>query len=359
MKKHSYEFIKSEFEKRGWVLLSTEYIDSNQKLDFICDRGHKHQLRYSHFKSGAGCFLCAHEDKRTKLNDLKEEVESEGYQLLTTNYKDSKQKLNLICPEGHKISMSKNSWRNGSRCGVCYSENRCESIDNIRKSFEKEGYILLSTKYKDPSEKLKFICPKGHHHEILWTCWKQGQRCGRCIGNKLVNIDIVRERLELENYTLISTEYKNVRSPLITICSEGHQYITKMANWINGCRCPKCYRLSIYKYYSEEEIEEFHLYNRDARNKTYRIYNLEEDFINPLGLIRGNNKDEAHLDHRVSVAEGFKNKILTDIISNPYNLEMLSPTINWKKKANSSITLKELYIGYDLYQFYKEIGWMK
>ena len=44
-KKLTIEFVRESFEAEGYELLTEEYIGSKQKLDYICPKGHKHSIR--------------------------------------------------------------------------------------------------------------------------------------------------------------------------------------------------------------------------------------------------------------------------------------------------------------------------
>ena len=57
--RHSYDFIKSEFINRGFILLSKEYKNANSYLDYICNKGHKTKIKYGDLKQGHGCKFCA------------------------------------------------------------------------------------------------------------------------------------------------------------------------------------------------------------------------------------------------------------------------------------------------------------
>ena len=57
-KKLTYEFVKSQFEKEGYTLLSKEYINSDTKLDYRCPNKHKHSITWSNWKSGWRCPTC-------------------------------------------------------------------------------------------------------------------------------------------------------------------------------------------------------------------------------------------------------------------------------------------------------------
>jgi 5-methylcytosine-specific restriction endonuclease McrA len=50
--------LKLEFEKRGWRLLATEYINAKQKLECVCDKGHYAFINWDNFKQGKGCWEC-------------------------------------------------------------------------------------------------------------------------------------------------------------------------------------------------------------------------------------------------------------------------------------------------------------
>lgn len=57
--KLTYEYIKSEFEKRGATLLSKEYVNAQTHLEYICHKcGEKTKMTWSNFKRGYGCSNC-------------------------------------------------------------------------------------------------------------------------------------------------------------------------------------------------------------------------------------------------------------------------------------------------------------
>ncbi len=85
-------------------------------------------------------------------------------------------------------------------------------------------------------------------------------------------------------------------------------------------------------------------YNALTLRLTKDNYKAYINIINPDNLERSQNK--YHLDHIYSVSDGFDNKIDPKIISNPYNLQMLSARKNRIKRNSSWQTEKELYKGY-------------
>lgn len=117
--------------------------------------------------------------KRLSIEYVREAFVKEGYTLLTETYVSSSQYLSYICPKGHRHFIRWYNWSSGIRCPVCAGQTK-PSIQNIKDSFYIEGYILLSSSYKNNKTKLLYICPKGHRHSINWNKWLMGRRCREC-----------------------------------------------------------------------------------------------------------------------------------------------------------------------------------
>lgn len=181
MKKLTIEFVKESFEKEGYTLLDTIYKNSRTKLNYICPMGHEHSIVGSSWYRGHRCPYCAGLKKLT-IEFVKESFEKEGYTLLNTVYINSKTKLNYICAHEHKHSISWNEWTHGNRCPYCAGVVKY-TIEFVKTSFEKEDYTLLSKEYIGAFSKLDYICPQGHQHNIRWHDWQHGHRCQSCAIN--------------------------------------------------------------------------------------------------------------------------------------------------------------------------------
>jgi hypothetical protein len=232
------KYIKKSFEKEGYKLLSTEYVNNHSKLDYICSKGHRHTTAWNKWQQGGRCPYCSGNVKVT-IEFIRSEFEKEGYILLTKVYKNNKQKLDYICPEGHEHSIRWDNWGQGKRCQVC-ARNIQLTLCFIKKELEKEGYKLLTTEYKNNLQKLECICPVGHECSIRWGTWQQGNRCLKCSGNDKKTIKFISDVMKKEGYTLLSTEYQNAHSRLYVECPKGHRYYVMWNNWQQGKRCPSC-----------------------------------------------------------------------------------------------------------------------
>jgi hypothetical protein len=110
-------FIKNYFEKEDWKMISTEY---KGKCNVICPNGHKINKTYSNFKQG--CVFCS-KTKKLEFDFIKETFEKKGWKLISNYYKNVKQKLNVICPNGHKIFKTFTEFKYYG-CDKCDCENK-------------------------------------------------------------------------------------------------------------------------------------------------------------------------------------------------------------------------------------------
>jgi len=274
-KKLTIEFIQEEFFKEQYILLTKIYANNVQKLEYVCPEGHKHSISWSNWKSGYRCPLCAHTIKPT-IEFIKGSFEKHNYKFLTKKYKNNKQKLEYICPKGHKHSITWNDWQQGKRCPYCYGNIKLE-IDFVKRSFEKYNYKLLTVVYVNNTQKLEYVCPKGHKHFITWLNWQNGHRCPFCAINAKPSIDTIKERFEKESYILLTEKYINSKQKLEYSCPKGHRYFTSWNKWRNGYRCPYC--AGLVKLTIEFVRESFKKYGYELLTKKYVNSYQKLDYI--------------------------------------------------------------------------------
>ena len=177
-RKHSLEKVRATLEAEGYRLLSKEYTSSNQRLEYICPKGHQRIFTFKCFLQGQRCGKCAR-SVRLSIEEVREKFESENYKLLTEVYKNTQQKLDFICPQGHEHSIRYGDFYTGYRCGKC-AKTAKPTFQGVKAKFESEGYVLLSKEYTNAMKHLEFICPKGHYGSTNYSRFKQGHRCNQC-----------------------------------------------------------------------------------------------------------------------------------------------------------------------------------
>lgn len=177
--------------------------------------------------------------KKLTIEFIIEQFEKGDYILLTTGYESNKQKLKYICPNGHRHNITWNRWKAGQRCPYCVGLGK-PTIEFIHVQFEKECYILLTTIYKNSKQKLEYICPNGHRHSISWDKWRQGYRCPYCSNVGKPTIKFIRDQFEKDKYILLTEKYINSRQRLNYVCLNGHKHVISWNKWKAGRRCPVC-----------------------------------------------------------------------------------------------------------------------
>jgi len=206
------EYVKKSFEKEGYELLSKEYVNAQTKLDYICSKGHRHSIIWNSWQRKRRCPYCAKDAKLT-IEFIIAEFSKRGCKLLTKKYIDNKQKLDYICPKGHKHSTTWRKWRLKKYVCDCENDHSRMPLDYIRKNFEKEGYNLLIRRYIDNKQKLEYICPNGHKHSITWNDWQQGHRCPECIITFSKGEIQVRNFVESLGITVLPNNRNQIFSP--------------------------------------------------------------------------------------------------------------------------------------------------
>lgn len=190
--------------------------------------------------------------KKLSFYTIKKSFEDSGYILLSKDCENARIKLKYKCPNDHINSMSWSNWKNGRRCPTCFNLRRHDinklNHNDVKNAFINEGFILLS-RYKNAHQKLDYICPNGHRHSIKWNHWKSGHRCPYCSKNALVSFDKLKASIKKENVTLLSykLEIGATKYRLKCLCSNGHIFYTTKHRWLHGQRCPRCHNVKYSK----------------------------------------------------------------------------------------------------------------
>ena len=186
--------------------------------------------------------------------------EGNGCKLLSTEYKGNEAKLLIQCRCGKPFEVSFHNFksRNQKQCPDCGGKIRAEkqrnnikTIKNYINGEEGNGCKLLSTEYKNARTKLKIQCACGEIFEKTFNNFKdQNQKqCPKCSNEKVHekqrnNIKIIKNYIEGKEGNgckLLSTEYKNNKTPLKIQCACGEIFEVNFNNFQNGQKqCSKC-----------------------------------------------------------------------------------------------------------------------
>jgi hypothetical protein len=142
--------------------------------------------------------------RKYTIEEVREQIESvPGYKLLSTEYKDSHTKIEVLCPVGHIYQVKRNCWQQGDRCRLCgfkiIAQKKTKPIEervqkvvkekrvNPRKltteyvkDFVKQRGFTLLNEYTGSSNKILLRCPNNHEIAIAYGSFQQGRGCLEC-----------------------------------------------------------------------------------------------------------------------------------------------------------------------------------
>ena len=206
--------------------------------------------------------ICSHmstegSTKQKKFSEVVEVFESNNYKLTNQIYYNTNQKLNSICPDGHLYQVSYELFANrGYRCAEC-SGNRKKTIEEVKKIFTDRNYTPMFSEYHKNISPLSVQCPQGHGWSVSVNNFNKGVECPICTRGRShkFSYNDVRDYFSEHGYTLISSEYANANTPLLTICSKGHEHSIRFGDFRYGYRCGACVPRHTSK--AEKEILEW------------------------------------------------------------------------------------------------------
>jgi len=212
----TYEHVREFIESEGYSLLSKEYKNNMTKMDVICSKGHQYKTTWANFRQGYRCNVCSINNRRFTYKEVKEHIESTGYKFLSKEYKKIDDKITLMCIKGHIYNVTYNHFKRGRRCHICSGSKKYD-YDDIKQKMKNEEYKLISKRYNNAFGKLDIICPYNHEFKMRWNDFQQGHRCPKCV-NKECHSKLEKEVLEIvkniTEYNIIANDRNQIINPL-------------------------------------------------------------------------------------------------------------------------------------------------
>ncbi len=253
--------IQKEVNKYNYqlLILNEEINSKNSRINIICKEGHLRDLSWRGWLNNPICPECRKlhnipkiyierkHKKNTKYTyeEIKKEVESDGYQLVSTSYLNCKEKLHTICPSGHDYYVPWDWWKNlGRRCPKC-GPKKVLDRDTIGSNLKDNGFELVAMVYnetKPAQSNLRIRCPNGHVVEVSCFNLRNSKfRCKACVHeDRLIDVDYIENYVESFGYKLIG-DYVRSDEKMHLLCPSGHDYFSTWDNFrYNGRRCTKC-----------------------------------------------------------------------------------------------------------------------
>ena len=206
--KHSIEYIKNYVESQEYTLISIDgYKNSKDYIVVKCpNENHStYKVTFEAFKNqGNRCPQCNIDRKRETFklsyDEVKLNIEKEGYKLLSNEYINAHIPLIMQCPKEHVFSMVYSNFQQGQRCNKCENSKGEKIISNILDKLS----ITYTPQYRFSNCKAKQSLPFDFYLSKLNICieydGEQHYKYG-CFNSNLLDL------MNRKYYDNIKTQY--------------------------------------------------------------------------------------------------------------------------------------------------------
>ena len=248
------DIAKSEFEKKGCVLLSPKYVNNSTKMKYRCKCGEEKEVTYHGFiNRKTGCRDCVQKENAKQkperkprsgnrvltIDIVKKEFEDAGCILLSKTYKNNRENLSYICSCGEQSEKSYNCFQYKKGCMSCTGTPKYK-LEQVQEFFKQAGCVLISQSYENTQASMDYICSCKTPGKISLSNLLRGHRCRNCrTYYREYTKESVKEAFEEENYVL-HDEYVEYDKNMKYTCVSGHENQISWRKFLNGVRCSYC-----------------------------------------------------------------------------------------------------------------------
>lgn len=196
---------------------------------------------------------------------LQEVCKKHGFVLISTEYTNTKTKIDIICSCGRPNSTLIQSIKDGRKCKECGITNRKHNKRTQQEAetiFSEQDCVLLDI-YEDSAIPVNFLCKCNRAGYKSVNTFLKNPVCRACsyeqVGQKNKHsMDAVQQFFLEENCILLDDAYQDNKTPLRYQCQCGNNSLITLAHFLRGIRCEDCINRKRVKYnteYIKEMIE--------------------------------------------------------------------------------------------------------
>ena len=280
--KISYEQIKTTIEQKGGLLITQNYIDNKQKLNIKCIKGHIFEMSYNKLSSkNQWCSICI--GYKTDLDEIRALCILNECECLNTEFKSKKATiLHLKCKENHlwtTIYSKINDW-----CLECKKNKNSLFFKMKEHAIKNNGQCIANDKKGETNNKTlyTFKCKNEHIWDAHFSKYILDNNvwCKKC---SRYTIEDAKEIAKKRNGDCLSIQQNFLsHDKLQWKCMNDHKWEATFTNvYNNETWCPTC-KIN----YGEEMTREIF---ENMFGETFPR-------IRPEWLINKNNKSKLELD---------------------------------------------------------------
>ncbi len=226
------------------------YSNAKTKVEIICKKHGSFWQTPDKHRQGRKCPKCSGKGKNTSeiIQEFKS-IYGNKYDYSKVEYKTSKQKLILICPEHGEFLKSAEKHRVGQGCPECAEINRREKrktpFKELIADFKKmhgDRYDYSEVLYINTNTKVKIICPDHGLFEQNPSKHLIGHRCPKCVGKGLTQADLLKlfRKAHGKKYKYKFSSDLSAFAPISVICPIHGEFTQKIDNHKQGSGCREC-----------------------------------------------------------------------------------------------------------------------
>jgi very-short-patch-repair endonuclease len=160
-KRNSIDKIINTINAIGFEIVNPEkYKNNSSILKFKCENGHEFEMQYNNLLNRKFCRICENSSFPITKEYANEFVENRGYELI--KFIDSQSNITIKCQEGHVTKIGWDRFKIGQECVKCTGNER------------------FNFNYKNTHQKLDFICKDGHEGSMSLHSVLAGHGCSAC-----------------------------------------------------------------------------------------------------------------------------------------------------------------------------------
>lgn len=323
------EFVKKVNQKHNFKYdySLVKYENNTTKICIICPiHGNFHQTPSVHLRT-SGCPKC--KGKQFELKDFIEkskEIHKDRYNYDLVNYKNSSEKVEIICKEHGSFWQKPTDHFIGNGCPKCAKNQKLTQEDFINRALKTHNnfYSYVNTIYLNSKTWIKIGCPL--HGEFNQPAHKhlEGHGCPICRYKKVSELNRLPlnkfiekcKKIHDDKYDYSKVDYIGSKEKVSIICMIHGEFKQYPGNHLKGHGCAKCsyesntgtYKFTEWFRQAEKSknFDSFKVYLIKCWNENEEFYKIGKSFL--------------------SVNNRFKSKK-----SMPYNYEILQ--ISYKNKS--------------------------
>lgn len=181
--RNSYKEVKRFFKNNNCILLSSEYINNEQKLDYVCECGNEHSISFSSFQRGSRCPKCSGERLGKQLRLTQKEFEEKVFEKhqndleVIGEYKRDNDHIEVKCKKCNYVwKPQAGSLTQGFGCPVCNESHGEKKIRNYLNDNNIKFKREFSFEDCINKRKLKFDFAVFRKDEIIFLLEYQGKQ---------------------------------------------------------------------------------------------------------------------------------------------------------------------------------------